>query len=241
MSDVSPSRRPDDDDAPQVASTADSVTAPQVGLRYGRLGIWALVCAPVAAILVVVLSRTFWPGASPAPPPVTVRVLVAGHDIPTSTAITTDNLDGLFQWADLPPGAVPSGAIGEPSRLVGTETIRTLKAGEPVAQGDLWAGLPDGYMLVIVRGKESDGFEYGFPRGTRVDVWLTPRGKVPPAPPEQVLSGGFVIPTSMIDRLSEGPGEPDRGVPVCLGLTPEQTKKLAAAEVRGTLRIVRTK
>ena len=159
MSEESPCRQPDDLAAPQVPLTADGLTAPRVGRRYGRLGISALICAPVAAILAVVGSRTFWPAASPAPPPVTVRVLVAGCEIPPGTAITTDNLDALIQWADLQPGAVPSGAIGEPTRLVGTETVRTLKAGQPVAQDDLWVGLSDGFRLVTVRGKISDGFE----------------------------------------------------------------------------------
>jgi Flp pilus assembly protein CpaB len=216
------------------------VTAPRAWW-YGRLGIWALVCAPVAAILVVVGTRTPRPGTNPVPAPETARVLVAVHDIPAGTAITAENLHALFQWADVPPEAVSPETVGEPTRLIGTETLQTLKAGEPVAESDLWAGLPDGFMLVSLRGDVSDGFGSGYTRGTKIDVWLTPHGKVHPGPDERVLSGVFVIPSSMTDRLREDPSEPDRGVSVCLAMRPEQAKQLAVDEVRGKLRIVPTK
>lgn len=244
MSEVSPSPEPDDPARLVLPAAGGRVTAPRVGHRgNGRLGIWALVCAPVAAILIVVGSRTSRPEANPVPPPEAVRVLVAGRDIPPDTAITADNLDTLFQWAELTPAAVPPGAVGEPTRLIGNETVRALKAGEPVAEGDVRAEfrLPEGCKQVTLRGYEPDGFEYGFTRGTKVDVWLIPRGKERFGPAERVLSGVFVVPCSMIDRLNDGTGEAESHASVSLGVTPDQCEKLAAADVRGTFRIVRAK
>jgi len=239
MSETSPRHEPDDAVPLDVPATAGRVTAPRVG-GWRSLCIVALVCVSVVT-LVVIGIRNIRQAADPAPRPATARALVAGHDIPAGTAITAENLDDLFQWADVPPEAVPPDAVGEPTRLIGTETVRTMKAGDPVAESDSWAGLPDGFMLVSLRGDVSDGFGSGYTRGTKIDVWLTPHGKVHPGPDERVLSGVFVIPSSMTDRLREDPSEPDRGVSVCLAMRPEQAKQLAVDEVRGKLRIVPTK
>jgi Flp pilus assembly protein CpaB len=102
--------------------------------------------------------------------------------------------------------------------------------------------LPEHFKALTVRAEVSKEFEGRFTLGTKVDVLLIPHGKMPDGQAERVLSGVFVLPTSMVHTLNEDTGEVvESRVGITLALTDEQIGPLIAAEERGTLRIVPVK
>jgi hypothetical protein len=124
------------------------------------------------------------------------------------------------------PPAVAPVAVEEPIRL---------------AEGNTQPGqhfrLPEGCHVVSFRAEVSDRIR----PGTKVDLLLIPRGWIP-EPPKLVLSGVFVVPVSYIGVLNEDTGEAiEADTYVNLAVTSDQMEQLAAADVRGSFRIVPAK
>lgn len=149
-------------------------------------------------------------------------------------------------WAIRIPGpTVPPGAVAEPTPPVAAETARTPSAGNPVAEGGTSARpqfqFPPGSKAVGVRAVVSDEVGGRLTLGTKVDLHRLPGGQVSVGPPELVLSGVFVIPTSTVSTLSGANADAEGESTVCLALTTEQTERLVVAEQRGKLQIVPAK
>jgi hypothetical protein len=145
------------------------------------------------------------------------------------------------QTDDAQTPIVPPAPVGDQTQPIGVETTQTLEAGTSMPARDLRAKrhfeFPEGCDALAIR---TDG--PGFPGGTKVDVLLIPSGWFWSGQAEIVLSGVYVVPTSTIMVLDENTGAIIvQETTVTLAVTLEQSKKLAAADLRGRFRVVPAK
>lgn len=123
------------------------------------------------------------------PDPETRSVLTAAVDLPAGTVVSAEDLVTV----DLPPGAVPDGAVDSES-AVGQRLASPLRRGEPVTDvrlvsESLLAGRP-GEVAVPLRIPDPGSVEL-VDVGDRVDVLATdPRGREPAT---TVVSGARVL------------------------------------------------
>ncbi len=154
------------------------------------------------------------------PPPPTVELVVAAHDLDAGVALTEEDV----AVRRVPPGAAPDAALPAPA-VVGRTLAAPLRAGEPVTDvrllGGPLASAYDGRRVLPVRFPDAD--QVGLLQvGDRLDVLATPsRGRgaevvasdvlvaaLPAGGPDEVgaLPGRVVllaVPETAVSRVTE--------------------------------------
>jgi Flp pilus assembly protein CpaB len=135
---------------------------------------------PVGAALAA-LATWLVVQAATAPPPETVAVWTASHDLRSGTVLTRADLSRTA----FAPGSVPAAAVASPDAVVGRTLATPLGQGEPItpahlAGAEALAGYP-GRAAVAVRVPDADVVALLTP-GQRVALVATdPQGGAPPA------------------------------------------------------------
>jgi Flp pilus assembly protein CpaB len=128
--------------------------------------------------------------AATAPPPATVPVWTAGHDLRSGTVLTRADLSRT----GFAPGSVPAAAVGSLDGVLGRTLATPLGRGEPLTTAHLTgsaalAGYP-GHSAVAVRIPDSDVVALLSP-GQRVALVATdPQGG---RPPERLVDDAAVL------------------------------------------------
>ena len=180
-----------------------------------RRRLLAALCAGVAVLAGV--------RAATAPPPATVTVLAAAHDLAAGAVLTPDDLDPR----EFAPGSVPDGLAAE---AVGRTLAAPVRAGEPITDvrlvgQDLADAHPELTTLPI--RLPDAGLAALLEVGDRIDLIATdPEGGTT----EVVASGVLVLATPRPET------EPASGAPpgavVVLGVPPASAGAVAEAAVR---------
>ena len=166
--------------------------------------------------------------AATAPPPATMRVLVAARDLPSGAVLAAADL----RTVGFAPGSVPSGAVADPA---GRTLAAPLRAGEPVTDVRLVGpALTDGYpglAAVPVRLPDAAMADL-LTVGDRVDlVSADPQG------------GAATLVASDVPVLALPPGEGEVGATglsgrlVVVGAPPGDVPRIADASVRTFLTV----
>jgi Flp pilus assembly protein CpaB len=161
----------------------------------------------LAAVLVVLAVLAGLRSVSP-PPPAAAPAVVAARDLPSGQVLGPEDVAVV----DLPPDAVPAGAVASPARLVGRTTAAPLRRGEAVTDVRVVApSLLDGYPgLVAVPIRLGDAATLPLlsvgdridvvaadPQGRRADVVASgvPVVAIPQSPAREdgLVSGGLVV------------------------------------------------
>jgi pilus assembly protein CpaB len=116
----------------------------------------------------------------------TVPAVVARQDVPELTLFTGANVNELLATRQLPPDAVPRGALGQPSEAIGRVATRPLAAGEVVlgtperlASGEGGAGarpaatIPRDRVALAIAATDAVSVAGAIHAGDRVDVIAT--------------------------------------------------------------------
>jgi Flp pilus assembly protein CpaB len=160
--------------------------------------------------------------------PVTVRVVVAGVDLPAGTVLADQHL----AVTRLPADAVPAGVQPQPAGLLGRVLAGAVRAGEPLTDArlvgpGLTALLPPGQVAAPVR--IADLAVAALVRtGDRVDVLAAP----PDAEQAEVVAAGALV------LAAPGPEQVDPAAGLLLLAVDSTTAaRLAAASTTATLTI----
>jgi Flp pilus assembly protein CpaB len=138
--------------------------------------------------------------AATAPPPGTVPVWTARHDLPSGTVLTRADLSRT----DFAPGSVPAAAVGSPGAVLGRTLATPLGRGEPITPSHLTgseslAGYP-GRSAVAVRVPDAEVVALLTP-GQQVTLVATdPQGG---GAPQRVVDDAAVL---AVPRVAEGTG-----------------------------------
>ncbi|GAA3796477.1 SAF domain-containing protein [Cellulomonas soli] len=184
--------------------------------------------APIAALCLALGCATALTALRP-PDPVTVRTVVAAHDVAAGEPLTAADL----RTVDLPRDVAVSGAPTDPQTVIGATTAVPLTAGTPLVPGTLAQSFvgPSGTVVAAVRFADAAVADYLQP-GDRVDVLAaTPDG----GPGGTLASRALVLP----DRAPARDGTDGTGIlgggtqadagPVLLAVTPQEASALAGA------------
>lgn len=115
----------------------DRLLAPARTIRRAVLARRRLLAALLTAVAVATGVH-----AAATPPPATVEVVVAAHDLPAGVVLTSEDL----RPAGFGPDSVPAGATDDLGDTVGRTLAAPLRAGEPVTDVRLVGpSLTDGY------------------------------------------------------------------------------------------------
>jgi pilus assembly protein CpaB len=160
--------------------------------------------------------------------PVTVRVVVAGVDLPAGTVLADQHL----AVARLPAEAVPAGVQPRPDGLLGRVLAGAVRAGEPLTDArlvgpGLTALLPPGQVAAPVR--LADLAVAGLVRtGDRVDVLAAP----PDAEQAEVVAAGALV----LAAPGSEQADPAAGL-LLLAVDSATAARLAAASTTATLTV----
>jgi Flp pilus assembly protein CpaB len=158
-----------------------------------------------------------------APPPATVAVLTAAHDLPAGTVLHADDLGSVAFAA----GSVPDGLAGD---AVGRTLASPVRAGEPITDVRLvGAGLADAHpelTAMPIRLPDPGGVALLDP-GDRIDLLATD----PQAGGSRVVATGALVlavpsTSSTVDPASPG------GALVVVGVLPSSVTLLSEASAR---------
>ncbi|WP_028643235.1 SAF domain-containing protein [Nocardioides sp. URHA0020] len=199
-------------------SVRDRLTATRRSLRRAVLARRRLLAALLTAIAVAVGLH-----ATMAPPPATVRVLVASHDLPAGAVIGADDV----RRVGFAPGSVPEGLARDPA---GRTLAGPLRAGEPLTDVRLVGpALIDGYPgLVAVPIRLPDAGMAGLLRvGDRIDlVSADPQGRA-----AEIVAVGVPV-LALPDTPTEVGAAGLSGRLVVVGVAPREVARIADASVR---------
>jgi pilus assembly protein CpaB len=185
------------------------------------------VAAALLATVAVMMALRPVPDPASARAPDVVAVVVAAHDLPAGTVVSTADV----AVASYPPEAVPAGVATRPEPLLGRVLAGGVRAREPITDArlvgaGLTALLPEGQVAAPVR--LADLAVAALVRtGDRVDVLATPADS---AAAEVVAAGALVL------AASGGHEEPGAGLLV-IAVDVETAARLAAATTTATLTV----
>lgn len=194
----------------------------------------------------------------------TIKILVAGADIPAGTVVNDKNTD----WMDWPEGDIPEGFLVKNQNLNPLIDItadkhvarRGFTKGEPITMSRLYASNDPGFLrgslepgmrAVAVRSSAETGASGFILPGDKVDVILTHNmvsqlvekgGGTPPGvgalehTSETILEDLRVI--AVDQKVSEFEGGAVLAKTVLLEMTPKQSEILNTARAMGTLTLV---
>ncbi|GGQ16934.1 Flp pilus assembly protein CpaB [Actinomadura coerulea] len=191
---------------------------------------------PLAALFAAAAAGLALQALRPGPPP-SVRVLAAARDLPAGTPLGTADLRHL----DLPPSAVPSGALraGGAGRVL----AGPMRRGEPLTDARVvGAGLLRGYgpgtVAAPVRLADAGAARLVRP-GDRVDVLTVPSAPDAANGPRPRWDGARVVVSEVPVIAIPPPDEngPQDGALVVLATDRPQAVALAAAAAPLTLTI----
>jgi Flp pilus assembly protein CpaB len=171
--------------------------------------------------------------AAPAPP-ATTRVLAAARELAPGRALAA----GDVQAVELPPAAVPDGALRPDAVVLGRVVTGPVRRGEPLTDvrllgPELLAALPGGdHVAVPVRIADPAAVAL-LRTGDRVDVLAATEGAADAAP---VAQRALVVAVPRGD--SAGLDPLDGGALVVLAATPATARRLAQAAVASRLSVV---
>ena len=202
----------------------------------------ALAAGLAAAALAFLLVRGRLPAEAAVPP---IFVVVAAHDIPARTRLTT----ALLTLRPIAPNDIPNGAAKSPAAFAGKITLLPIGAGTPVTDSAVSApstalgmafALPPTLRAVTVATDPADGVELFVRPEDHVDVLVTDEPGSGPAQARTVLQnvrllavGGSTSP----DPLPVS-GAPSTGAAhVTVAVTPAQAQMLVLAAARGHLHL----
>lgn len=180
--------------------------------------------------------------ALPAPAGTTARVVVAAHDMPVGSVVTSTDIK-VVEW---PASALPLGYAGDPSEVLGHGLITPVSANEPLLQsklaskaagGGLPIVIPEGMRAVSVKVDEVVGVAGFVLPGTRVDVLATlSRGGREDAATRVILQNVQALAAGQtIQRDAEG--TPQTVTVITLLVDPEQAEKLTLAATEGRIQL----
>lgn len=184
-----------------MPTSADLLRSPLRARRWvllHRRGLAGLLAAAATLVGVRVVQ---------APPPATVPVLTAAHDLAAGQVLRDSDLRATA----FTPGSVPQGVVSDPSRLVGRTVAAPLGAGEPLTDlRTLGAPLVSRYpgrVAAPVRLADSDVVDL-LRVGDAVDlVAADPQGD---APATVLSSGARVLALPAVTADPSGPELPGR-------------------------------
>lgn len=187
---------------------------------------------PLAA-LAVALAAYAAVVATSAPPPATVPVWTAAHDLAAGQQVRPDDLVEV----DFPPQSVPRDALSDPRALIGRVVSRHVGRGQPVDPsvviGERWTRDQGGLAVVPVRISDAAVVELVRP-GDRVALFATDvTGSTAAA--SLLVSDARVVSVPMTETEAPGAGLPGRLV--LLGVPPEQVEDVTTATARQFLSI----
>jgi Flp pilus assembly protein CpaB len=185
--------------------------------------------AAAGLLAVAALALALRPELVPVPHgPVTVRVVVAGVDLPAGTVLADQHL----AVTRLPADAVPAGVQPQPAGLLGRVLAGAVRAGEPLTDArlvgpGLTALLPPGQVAAPVR--IADLAVAALVRtGDRVDVLAAP----PDAEQAEVVAAGALV------LAAPGPEQVDPAAGLLvLAVDSTTAARLAAASTTATLTV----
>jgi Flp pilus assembly protein CpaB len=158
-----------------------------------------------------------------APPPATVAVLTAAHDLPAGTVLHADDLGSVAFAA----GSVPDGLAGD---AVGRTLASPVRAGEPITDVRLvGAGLADAHpelTAMPIRLPDPGGVALLDP-GDRIDLLATD----PQAGGSRVVATGALVLAVPSTSSTADPASPG-GALVLVGVLPSSVTLLSEASAR---------
>jgi pilus assembly protein CpaB len=173
--------------------------------------------------------------------PKTKRIIVAASTIQPGTPVVAESV-GEVDW---PENLSLEGMIEKKDDVVGHILIYPVAAKEPILKRDLASGssfglsakIPDGMRAMAVKTNEINNVAgFIFP-GSHVDVLMTIRGDNNTTVTRTVLQNVLVLSTGA--RMDPDPNaKPENVTVVTLLVTPEQSQKVALAQVQGSLNFV---
>jgi len=158
-----------------------------------------------------------------APPPPTVAVLTAAHDLPAGSVLDDSDLRPL----QMPPDAVPDGVTAD---AAGRTLAAPVRAGEPITDVRLvGAGLATAHpdLTTLPVRLPDAGLADLLDTGDRIDLIATD----PQAGGSRVVAAdALVLATTPIDAATDGTSPP--GALVVLGVAPSSVPGVTEASVR---------
>lgn len=186
---------------------------------------------PLAAVLVGLAVLVGF-RAYAAPPPPTVAVLTAAHDIAPGAVVTAADLT----TRPLPPDAVPSGLLRSAEQALGRTTTGPIRAGEPLTDvrlltADLLAHYPGDVAAPVRIG---DRGAVGLLRvGDRVSLYAAdPQGEREP------VAAASGVPVIALPRTRDDGVTSVSGALVVVAVPPETARTLAGLGVSSFLSAV---
>ena len=167
-------------------------------------------------------------------PPATTRVLAAARELAPGRALAAGDVHTL----ELPPDAVPDGALGPDAAVLGRVVTGPVRRGEPLTDVrllglELLAALPGGDQ-VAVPVRIADPAAVALLRtGDRVDVLAATEGAAEAA---VVAPGALVVAVPRADGAGLDPL--DGGALVVLAASPATARRLAQSAVAARLSVV---
>ena len=171
-------------------------------------------------------------------------VIVAGSDLELGTELRQENLR-IVQW---PANAIPKGAFGNPTDVVGRGLIMPVIENEPIlpmklASKEAGAGLPtvipSGLRALSVRVNEVIGVAGYVLPGTRVDVLATasPNDNRGDTTSKVVLTNVQVLAAGTKFDSNGDKGQAQPVSVVTLLVTPEESERLTLASTEGKIQL----
>jgi pilus assembly protein CpaB len=174
----------------------------------------------------------------------TSPVIVAASDLDLGTELKEENLR-VVQW---PANAMPQGAFGDASEIIGLGLIMPVIENEPIlpmklAAKGAGAGLPtvipSGLRALSVRVNEVIGVAGYVLPGTRVDVLATasPNDNRGDTMSKVVLTNVQVLAAGTKFEQSDDKSQPQPVSVVTLLVTPEESERLTLASTEGKIQL----
>ncbi len=214
------------------------------GRRSGVRAAVFLVVAALAAGATAIFFTRYLEARTAAVRVPTVKVVVAGKDIPMATALR----DEVLEVVDWPASSRPERASSDPRQLTGRVALTTILKGEPIlepklasstAGNGLAALLPEGMRALAVRVDDVVGVAGFIHPGDHVDVLVTMKPSdasgVPPV--SKIILQGIRVLAVGKDLADLGTGR-DKAVSATVAtlmVDSEQSEKLALAATKGSL------
>jgi len=185
----------------------------------------AVVCALTSFVLVRAQGARAAGGVAGGP---TLPVVVAARALPPGVTLGA----GDVRLQELPPAAVPSGALTAPEEAAGRVTTGAIGAGEVLTQGRVASSLLSGGVALgqVAVTATFASIPDGLSTVDRVDVYATFGG----ARPFTTLAGEDLR-ILRIGAAEEGGLGQDRGTRVTLAVDPATARQLVEADATGTL------
>jgi pilus assembly protein CpaB len=174
---------------------------------------------------------------------VTRPVVVASRDIPEGAIIDRIALTSK----DYPVAAVPTGAYSSMDSVVGRVTRISVFAGEamvpgrlaPVGSGPgLELKIPPGQRAMAVRINDVAGISGLIQPGSRVDVLVTIKEENSEKQIAKLFMSNMQVLSVGTEVQRDASGKPINATTVTLGVTPEESERLAIAMNTGAIQLV---